>query len=152
MQSPKVKAAQPKKKRTTPEHDLQKELFSWVRGIGRAIFPELHMYHSETSGQPRNGGQLRYYKDEGLETGYPDTCLHIARGGYCGLWIELKAPGKRKGVRPDQEQRLGQLQLGGHLVFVLDDLEEIKSVLQHYILGHYVASKPDWAFVSSALH
>lgn len=152
MQRTKGKAAPPKAKRINAEHDVQSAVFEWVREIGRAIFPELESYYSLTSGQPRWGGQLNYYKDEGLETGYPDTHLAISRGGYISLWIEFKAPGRKSTLRNDQRARIVQLSLNGHLVFVLDSVEDAITVLEEYSLGYYVrAPKPDWLPVYAAL-
>lgn len=106
--------------------------------MGRAIFPELHLLHSVTSGQPRFGGQLPYYKNEGLETGYPDLHLPVSRGGFGSLWIELKAPGGTPKPRPDQVDRIVQLTQFGCLVFVLNDYDAVLAVLQEYCLGYYV--------------
>lgn len=45
-------------------------------------------------------GQAGKMKAEGVRSGVPDLCLPVARHGFNGLYIELKAKGGR--LRPEQ--------------------------------------------------
>lgn len=57
--------------------------------------------------------------------GVPDRIVMLP-GGRLGF-VELKAPGKKP--RPIQARRIQQMQAMGFKVFVVDDMEEIGSVL-----------------------
>jgi hypothetical protein len=41
---------------------------------------------------PREGARL---KAEGVKPGVSDLLLPLRRGGFCGLWLEMKAPGAK---------------------------------------------------------
>lgn len=143
----------PRPKRNRNEQKLQEDLFEWVREEGKYIFPELEAFRSITSGQARFGASVSYVKKAGMEGGYPDTHLAVSRGGYASLWIELKAPGNKSNTSKAQKDRIADLTRNGNLVFVLDKLEDIKSVLESYCLGFYVrARKPDWIPLPPSLH
>lgn len=128
-------------KRRRPEHDIQSAAFDWFRNRGIYLFPELALIRSITSGQPRFGGQLMYYKREGLETGYPDIHLAVPRW-YPSLWIEVKS--KTGVVRDEQRQRIYQLRNNGHCVVVRRSVEGIISTVIDYLLYNEIedASSP----------
>ncbi len=85
------------------EHQEQVTVIDWaLRSEGR--WPELHWLYAVPNGAKlpfktvtRNGRSFRVcpeaqkLKDEGLRSGVPDLCLPVPRGGYCGLYIEMKA-------------------------------------------------------------
>lgn len=81
------------------EHEHQKALFSWARLQERAT-PELRWLFSIPNGGHRNKATAAKLKREGVKSGVSDTMLPVARGGYHGLFIEMKA-GKNK---PTQNQ------------------------------------------------
>lgn len=142
-----------RKKKSNPEHDVQAAVFSWKREIGVYLFPELELFHASQAGQPRWGAQRNYYKAEGLEDGYPDTHLPISRGGYCSLWIEFKAPGKKSGLRDNQKEKIRLLQNEGNLVFLCDDKDEAILALTHYCLGYYGrTTRSDWRSLSPLVY
>lgn len=58
--------------------------------------------------------------------GRPDG-LAIKNGRH--VWIEFKAPGKGKKLRPDQEVRKAELEAAGAAVLVVDCVEDL------YVLG-----------------
>lgn len=75
---------------------------------------------------------------EGMEKGFPDTFLPIPRGGYHGLWIELKAPGRLSGLREEQEEKIDFLNSVGYYAVVLDDFGDIVYHLMQYCLLNIV--------------
>lgn len=131
-------AKKQKQRRSSPEHDLQASVFKWVRETGVYLLPELKQFHSITSGQPRFGSAVAWFKAEGMESGFPDTHLPIARGGFNSLWIEFKAPGKKSGIRPDQAARIENLNNTGNLALVCDDANEACHILVCYCLNEIV--------------
>ena len=71
------------------ESEEQQALFRWAQ-LQSGRYPELKLlYHIPNEGfrSPATGARLRA---EGLRRGVPDICLPAARGGYHGLYIELK--------------------------------------------------------------
>lgn len=62
------------------------------------------------NGGKRNRREAARLRRMGVRAGIPDYFLHLPRGGWCGLWIELKRP-KTPGVRvyPPTDAQDGQL-------------------------------------------
>lgn len=126
--------AKQKKRQGSPEHDLQCQVFKWTREIGQFFFPELEVYRSVTSGQPRYGWQVNWFKEEGLEPGYPDTHLSVSREPWVSLWIEHKAS---NGVLSStQKERIKMLREYGHCVCVSKSVNLTIAILVDYILMH----------------
>ena len=78
-----------------PEHRAQVEVIKRAKDNER-IHPELRLLNSSQNGATLAGGkesrarQMNAMKAAGLRVGYPDLNLPVARGGYFGLYIELK--------------------------------------------------------------
>jgi hypothetical protein len=121
-----------KKKKRTPEHDEQVELFNWARlKINLQRWPELALFHSIPNGAPRYGAQLVYYTAEGLTSGIPDTHLPVSRAGYLGLWIEMKHGANKPSEK--QLEMIAHLRREGHYVAVCYNSEDAIIVLKAYL-------------------
>lgn len=71
------------------EHDDQVALFEWtLYNTGR--WPELRYMFAVPNGGLRKKATAGKLKAEGAKAGVPDICLPVARGGYHGLYIEMK--------------------------------------------------------------
>lgn len=70
-------------------------------------------------------------KTPGVKAGVPDINLPVARGGYHGLYIELKA-GKNKTTRK-QEEWIAALRQQGYHVSVCYGWEEAKETIENYL-------------------
>ena len=68
----------------------------------------------------------------GLCKGFPDMTLHVPRGEYNALHIELKMPGNKP--KPEQIEVHEALRKQGSKVVWLDDLEEGKKAIREYLL------------------
>jgi hypothetical protein len=67
-----------------------------------------------------------------VKRGVPDLFLPVARGGFHGLWIELKA-GKNP-VNAAQKEWHAALVLQGYAVHVVrDEWTEAKRLLENYL-------------------
>ena len=106
------------------EHDLQTAVFQWAHDSG---LPELAMMFAIPNGQYRTGMRM----EPGLMPGVPDICLAVARGGYHGLYIELKV-GRNK---PTEAQRdwLAKLEAHGYKTAVCRDLESVQELIAGYV-------------------
>ena len=61
-----------------------------------------NLYHIPNGGS-RHPLEAINLKRQGVKSGVPDICLPVARGGYHGLYIELKAGRKSK---PSENQMI----------------------------------------------
>lgn len=113
------------------EAQEQEALFSWA-DIVMHQYPELELlYHIPNEGKrsKSNGAAL---KRQGLKKGVPDLCLPVARGGYHGLYIEMK----RIGEKPSDNQKrwLYLLKQQGYCTTVCDEgWEQAVKVIEGYM-------------------
>lgn len=108
------------------EYDEQKWLFDEFLPWFQNIHPDAALCFAVPNGQYRPGQR----PEPGLKSGVPDICCPVARGGYLGLWIELKY-GRNK-PSTAQEEWIRDLRLAGHRVEVCWERDEAVSVLQQY--------------------
>ena len=76
------------------------------------------------------GGLALKFSSPGFD-GVPDRLLLLPKGKMA--FVELKAPGKT--LRPLQEKRKRQLESLGFLVFCVDDIKQIKPILNKIMGG-----------------
>ncbi|MBE9597159.1 VRR-NUC domain-containing protein [Moraxella sp. K2450] len=78
------------------EDSIQKAVMAWARWqplapIGIAGKLSDFIQHSPNGGA-RNPREGKNFKLMGTQAGFPDLFIYIPRGGYHGLFIELKRP------------------------------------------------------------
>lgn len=67
----------------------QEALFCWAAwAVGQ--YPELKLLHHIPNGGSRNKIEAANLKRQGVKAGVPDVHLPVARGGFHGLYIEMK--------------------------------------------------------------
>ena len=76
------------------------------------------------------GGMALKFVSPGFD-GVPDRLILLPNGKLA--FVELKAPGKT--LRPLQEKRKRQLESLGFLVFCVDDIKQIKQILNKIMGG-----------------
>ena len=99
----------------------------------RAKWPELaRLYHIENERRcsPQEAARRRRM---GVKRGVPDLCLPVARGGYHGLYIELKTPTGRTTV--EQRWWLGNLNADGYCAFPCYGWKQARDLLLWYLEG-----------------
>lgn len=108
----------------------QATLFSWAE-LESGAYPVLQWLYHVPNGGLRNKRVAAKLKACGAKAGVPDVALPVARGGYIGLWIEMKH-GYNK---PTKEQRkwLDMLDAEGHKTAVCYSWEEARDVILEYI-------------------
>ena len=111
------------------EYSIASALCTWV-GYNKTRYPELRLFfHIANEGRRAAWVSHRI----GIVSGIPDYCLPVARGGYHSLWIELKAPGKK---RTEKQQDIADyLTCEGHSVHVCDSVMDAVDVIEHYLLS-----------------
>ena len=122
----------PKDKRLLPsEGEEQARLFSWCR-MQSWQHPELGLLFHIPNGGSRNKAEAGRFKAEGVKAGVPDLLLPVARGGYHGLFIELKRlDGGR--VSPEQKAWMDKLKEQGYQAVVCRGWEEASEALLGYL-------------------
>ena len=71
------------------ESEEQITLFKWAR-LQSGKYPELSLLYHVPNGGSRHRAEAARLQAEGVKAGVPDLCLPVARGGFHGLYIELK--------------------------------------------------------------
>lgn len=114
------------------EHGEQAALFSWAR-LAESQYPELALLFAVPNGGARNAVTGARLKAEGVKRGVPDIWLPVARDGYHGLVIELKAA---RG-RPTREQLvwLEALKQQQWVALVCVGFESAQTALLKYLAG-----------------
>ena len=116
--------------RFSPESSEQVSLFEWCEySLGK--YPQLSLLFHVPNGGFRSAATAGRMKAEGVKAGVPDLCLPVARGGYHGLFIEMKA-GKNKPTEL-QKKWLTDLQEQGYLAAVCYGWEEAARLLTDYL-------------------
>lgn len=113
------------------EAQEQTTLFQWA-ALRYWLFPELRLLHAIPNGGSRNLIEARHLKEQGVKAGVPDIFLPCARGGWHGLYIEMK---RRKGGRVSIEQKKMILALRdqGYCVEVCEGWEAARDVIMEYM-------------------
>lgn len=78
--------AQPAKGR---EDEHQTALTQWARMM-RTQYPALQLYHHIPNGGLRDKRTAARLIGQGVHSGVPDVFIPAARGGYHGIYVELK--------------------------------------------------------------
>lgn len=112
------------------EETEQINLFRWA-AFAENKYPELKlMYHVPNEGK-RSAATGSRLKQAGLKPGVPDIALPVARGGYIGLYIELKY-GRNKATE-NQKNWLRNLESQNHLTAVCYGWEQAKDLIEAYM-------------------
>jgi len=112
------------------ESQEQTAVFRWA-ALAMNHWPELFFLHHVPNGGSRYPIEAVNLKRQGVKPGVPDICLPCARGGYQGLYIELKAQHGR--VSPEQSMWLEHLRAAGYRAEVAFGAEQAISILTQYL-------------------
>ncbi|MBY6973053.1 UNVERIFIED_ORG: nuclease [Clostridium botulinum] len=112
------------------ESQEQTCLFQWA-GYQQVEFEELKLLHHVPNGGKRDKRTAVGLKRQGVKAGVPDVVLPCGRGGYFGLYIELKV-GKNK-TSDNQKQWIRDLKEQNYLVEICYGWREAAEVLLNYI-------------------
>lgn len=81
------------------EASEQRAVIDWA-ARSQGAYPDLKMLYAIPNGGSRHPAEAANLKRQGVKAGVPDLFLSVARGGYHGLYIEMK----RRGEKPRSEQ------------------------------------------------
>lgn len=114
------------------EHDEQCAVIAWAR-LNETQYPELALLFAVPNGLRTSPRQAVKAKQEGLKRGVPDLCLPVARGGWHGLFIELKHGRNRPSDA--QVEWLDALTKQGYLAVACWEFEEATETIAEYLKG-----------------
>ena len=114
------------------EAQEQRTVISWAEKCA-GQWPELHLLYHIPNGGERVGKEGALLCAEGVKAGVPDLHLPVARGGFHGLWIEMKKSNHSNPPSAKQKRWIGALRREGHRVEVCYGAEEAIAVLQDYL-------------------
>lgn len=121
------------KKYLPTEAEEQITLFQWAQ-IYSNKWPELDLMFHIPNGGSRNVIEAHHLRLQGVKPGIPDIYIPCARGGYNGLFIELKR--KQGGrVSEDQERVIKSLREQGYCAEVCRGWEEAAKTIERYMEG-----------------
>ena len=118
------------------EHGEQRAVVDWCF-LNQGKWPELDLIFAIPNGAMLGGGQIgairmRALKEEGLRPGVSDLFLPCARGGYFGLFMEMKT---EKGVvSENQKEFMAGVEIMGYRTAVCYGAEEAIDILTDYLL------------------
>lgn len=124
---------------TTPfrisEHAEQAAVIQWCfMNIGR--YPELDLIFAVPNGAALGGGKIggirmNTLKAEGLRPGVCDLMLPVARGGYHGAFLEMKAIGGR--LSDNQREFIAGVEAQGYWTAVCYGADEAIEQIEFYL-------------------
>ena len=108
-------------------------MFNWAAWHCKAL-PELRNMYAIPNGGKRDKAVAAKMQRTGTKPGVPDVFLAAARGGYHGLYVEMK---RRKGGQVSKAQRewLARLTQAGYCCKVCRGYDEARKAILAYLGG-----------------
>lgn len=120
------------------EDSEQMTLFRWAT-FQSGKYPELDLLFHIPNGGKRRKSEAARFKAMGVKAGVPDLFLSVPRGGFHGLFIELKAP---NGVKSgNQDKWLKALSAQGYSVYLYYGWEKASAVILEYLNGKITSAE-----------
>lgn len=129
-------ASQPRRRHVDWEGQEQTALIRWLYGEKMRGQPVGELY--DAIYHPPNGGARHKktaadMKRQGVKSGVSDLVVRQARGGWHGLYLELKAtPPRNAGLADSQREWLEGAEYEGYCSSLALGFEEAKAVLREY--------------------
>ena len=108
------------------EHEIQVTCINWFR----LAYPKFLIFAIPNGGQ-RNVIVASKLKAEGVVSGIPDLHIPIAKKGFHGLYIEMKAGNNKPS--PNQITIMDKLRNEGYKCVVCWNLDEFMKEVIHYL-------------------
>ena len=93
-------------------------------------FKHIPIFHIPNGGS-RNKREAKNLKRQGVKAGVPDLCIPVAKGGFHGLYIEMKA----EGGKPTEKQLewIELLNANGYRAVICFGFDEAKETIDRYM-------------------
>ena len=114
------------------EEQEQAAVFEWVT-LMRNQYPELDLLFHIPNGGLRSKPEAVRFKKIGVKPGVPDLFLPVARGGWHGLFVEMK---RQKGGRISEDQAawINALEAEHYCAVVCAGAEEACDTIMQYLV------------------
>ena len=112
---------------TGREDEHQTALTQWARMM-RTQYPALQLYHHIPNGYKRTAARLI---GQGVHSGVPDVFIPVARGGYHGIYVELKTGDNRP--TPNQNEFMSGAMAEGYYCAVCYGWPCAAAVIEDYL-------------------
>ena len=129
------------------EHQHQIALINWARRSPLAPATDIKSGSmiadyllAIPNGGRRNVREAVRLKAEGVKPGVSDLLLPLRRGGYAGLWLELKAPGNKP--TKDQAEWIDRMNAAGYFAAWRDDWASAAELIFNYLEGKPTGTQP----------
>lgn len=116
----------PSVKGTPLESEEQSALFQWA-----AYKPELKWMFAIPNGGSRNQREARNLKRQGVKAGVSDIFLPLARGGFHGLFIEMKVGNNKPSDK--QIEFINYADSQGYAVYVCYGFRAAQKTIEQYL-------------------
>lgn len=118
----------------------QEALFDWA-ALNESTYPQLaYMYHVPNGGK-RDIHTALALKRRGVKPGVPDIVLPVARGGYHGLYIELKVGTNKPTAK--QVEFLSYLEEAGYCTALCYGWIDARETIEAYLTGRYARKEEE---------
>lgn len=122
----------PPHKNKMNEHELQTRVVEWCRlSVLSGKYPELAFIHAIPNGIVVSKRERARLINEGLLSGVCDLFLPVARGGFFGLYIEMKTPTGK--LETAQKTFIQFVQKQGYKVVIPRSIEEAIAAVADYM-------------------
>ena len=112
------------------EEEEQTVVMHWA-AMAAGRWPELRLLFHIPNGGKRSKLEAVRFRAAGVRSGVPDLFLPCSRGGYHGLWIEMKAMGGR--VSREQERWQTELLGQGYMCAVCYGADAAIETIEKYM-------------------
>ena len=116
-----------------PDEDQEQAVVIAWAAAHEGKWPELEFLYHVPNGGSRDKATGAMLKRTGVKAGVLDLNLPVARGGFHGLWIEMKKCDHSNHPSAKQKRWIDVLRREGHRVEVCYGAEEAIDVLQDYL-------------------
>ena len=106
-------------------------LIEWAEWTGKQIYPELKWLYHIPNGGKRGKAEAARLKRMGVKAGVSDLFLPVPRGGYHGLYIEMKAKGGR--LSKEQKEFIPFAKSQGYCVEVKWTYDGARELIEWYL-------------------
>ena len=112
------------------EEEEQTAVMHWA-AMAAGRWQEMRLLFHIPNGGKRSKSEAVRFRATGVRSGVPDLFLPCSRGGYHGLWIEMKAIGGR--VSREQEQWRKDLLEQGYMCAVCYGADAAIETIEKYM-------------------
>lgn len=120
----------------TSELEHQIAVIQWANLQAKCGLRELELLYAIPNGLRTSPAQAGRAKASGLKSGVPDLHLPVSRGGFIGLWIEMKS--ERGRLQESQVWWHDRLISEGALVALCFNANHAIDTLLEYLAGKHV--------------